>query len=112
MHIFIYIHIFTLFDSRCVNPHDCTYSSTQKPFTTIFCQVSFALWTYLCDQYYYLRVALHLSCLQEDLSLLALLPLFLQMVQLLKEPELSPNVTALLTRVILLHRQRGHNVTQ
>lgn len=44
----------------------------------------------------------YLSCLQEDFSLLLLLLLLLQLVQLLKELQLSPNVTDLLIVVILL----------
>lgn len=44
----------------------------------------------------------YLSCLEEDLSLLPLLPLLLQLVQLFKELELSPNVAALLVVVVLL----------
>lgn len=43
-----------------------------------------------------------LSCLQEDLSLLFLLSLFLQVIQLFKELELSPNIADLLLAVILL----------
>lgn len=49
---------------------------------------------------------LYLSCLEEDLSLLLLLSLFLQLVQLLKELELSPNVAVLLVAVILLQNQQ------
>lgn len=49
-----------------------------------------------------LSVALYLSCLQEDLPLLFLLPLLLYMVQLLKELELSANIAVLLIMVILL----------
>lgn len=44
----------------------------------------------------------YLSCLQQDLPLLLFLPLLLQLVELLKELQLSPNVTALLIAVILL----------
>lgn len=47
-------------------------------------------------------MTLYLSCLKEDLPLLFLLPLFLHLVQLLKELELRPNLSALLKIVILL----------
>lgn len=47
----------------------------------------------------------YLSCLQEDLPLLLLLPLFLLLVQLLKELELSTNIAALLITVVLLPTQ-------
>lgn len=49
-----------------------------------------------------MSVTLYLSCLEEDLPLLFLLPLFLHLVQLLKELELRPNLGALLKIVVLL----------
>lgn len=57
-----------------------------------------------------MSVTLYLSRLEEDLPLLFLLPLFLHLVQLLKELELRPNLSALLKTVILLPTDGGVTV--
>lgn len=44
----------------------------------------------------------YLSCLQQDLPLLLFLPLLLQLIELLKELQLSSNITALLIAVVLV----------
>ena len=48
----------------------------------------------------------YLSCLEKDLSLLPLLSLFLQLVKLLKEPQLGTHVTATLVAALLLNHRR------
>lgn len=58
-----------------------------------------------------MSVTLYLSCLEEDLPLLFLLPLSLHLVQLLKELELHPNLSALLKIVVLLPTDGGVTVS-
>lgn len=57
-----------------------------------------------------MSVTLYLSCLEENLPLLFLLPLSLNLVQLLKELELRPNLGALLKIVVLLPTDGGVTV--
>lgn len=88
---------------RYQNPQIPPYFTTDERTDDLtFVELHLVLWT--------VSVTLYLSCLKEDLPLLFLLPLFLHLLQLLKELELRPNLSALLRIVVLLPTDGGVTV--